>query len=110
MLRRAVAWDWAVAPICRVCFHPSNPLIRSFLLWYPSCLKSSNHAHRRVRAVVTIRHGCTERSDWHPVGSPDATDAMHRLVERQTEMVCVDWEHHWDDEDEGFAAAFLSAL
>jgi hypothetical protein len=55
---------------------------------------------RKVRAVVTTRHGCSERSDWHIEGTPEAHDAMHSLIERQTEMVCIGWEQHPDNQDE----------
>ena len=61
---------------------------------------------RQVRAIVTTRHGCSERSDWHSEGSSEAHDAMHRLVERQTEMVCIGWEQHPDDENELFEEDF----
>ena len=52
---------------------------------------------RKVRAVVSTRFGCHERTGWFPEGSPEAVDAMQSLVHQQTEMVCVDWE---DDEEE----------
>jgi len=52
---------------------------------------------RKVRAVVTTKFGCWERTAWHPEGSAEGTDAMHTLVDRQTEMFCLSWEHLEDE-------------
>ena len=48
--------------------------------------------NRKVRAVVSTRFGCKERTDWFPEGSPEATEALQDLVQRQTEMFSVSWE------------------
>ena len=52
---------------------------------------------RKVRAVVSTRFGCHERTGWFPEGSPEAVEAMQTLVGEQTEMVCIEWE---DQDDE----------
>jgi hypothetical protein len=51
---------------------------------------------RKVRAVVTTGFGCQERTEWHPEGSQAAIDAMCALIDRQTEMFSLSYEH-WDD-------------
>ena len=54
--------------------------------------------NRQVRAVVSTKFGCQERTDWFPEGSPEATKAMQNLVHQQTEIVCVDWENEEEEE------------
>jgi len=55
---------------------------------------------QKVRAVVHTTYGCSERSEWYPEGSPDATAAMEALVKKQTGVFSVSWEY-WDDESDG---------
>ena len=56
---------------------------------------------RKVRAVVTTKFGCRERTDWHPEGSPEAMEAMEALIQRQTDMFSIDWEERDDDQADG---------
>ena len=55
--------------------------------------------NRRVRAVVTTKFGCRERTDWHPEGSPEAIEAMEALMQMQTDMFSIDWEEREDEAD-----------
>jgi len=48
--------------------------------------------NRKVRAIVSTKVGCHERTDWFPEESMEAVEAVNDLVHRQTEMVCIDWE------------------
>ena len=56
---------------------------------------------RKVRAVVSTRFGCHERTGWFTERSPEAIEAMQALVHEQTEMVCIEWEDQ-DDETGSF--------
>lgn len=55
--------------------------------------------HGKVRAVIHAPHGCSERSEWHPEGSPGALAAMEALVKKQTGIYSVGWEY-WDEEND----------
>jgi len=59
----------------------------------------------KVRAVVHTQHGCSERTEWYPERSPDATAAMEALVKKQTGIFFVAWEY-WDgDGDAGTSSS-----
>ena len=53
----------------------------------------------KVRVVVTTQSGQKETTDWHPKGSPEAIEAMLRLIRRQTDILAVEWEE--TEEGEG---------
>jgi len=53
-----------------------------------------------IRAVVTTKYGCQERTGWYPNGSPEAEAAMKALAHRQTTEFSVTWES-WDKASRG---------
>ena len=46
----------------------------------------------KVRAVVRLQYGCTERSDWYLAGSTEAMEAMEALMRKQTDVCTLGWE------------------
>ena len=52
--------------------------------------------HHMVRAVVTTKYGCQERTPWYPEGSPESVAAAESLVLKRTGDFILDWEE-WDE-------------
>jgi hypothetical protein len=85
-------------------FHPPTAnvphqfhLVRVVLKLYPRNIIPMQN--RFVRAVVSTRFGCQERTGWFSEGSFEAVEAMKDSVHQQTDMVRVDWEER-DEEKE----------
>jgi hypothetical protein len=45
-----------------------------------------------VRAVVTTKFGCKERTAWYPGITSEAIDAVNALVRRQRDDFSLSWE------------------
>jgi hypothetical protein len=52
--------------------------------------------HTLVRAVVTTRFGCKERTNWYRGITPEAIDAVNALVHRQKDDFSLSWEE-WEE-------------
>jgi hypothetical protein len=50
----------------------------------------------RVRAVVTTKSGCKERTAWYRGITSEAIDAVNALVRRQRDDFSLNWEQ-WGD-------------
>jgi hypothetical protein len=52
----------------------------------------------RIRAVVTTKFGCQERTAWYRGITSEAIAAVNALVRRQTDDFILSWEQ-WGDEE-----------
>ena len=62
-------------------------------------LKRQKRMSHKVRAVVHTPHGCSERTEWFPEGSPEAISAMEELLKKQSTIFRASWEY-WDEVDD----------